>query len=448
MRSHWIAFALLPALWACGGDDWSTVIGQPDSGTLADGGGGGGGNDPGPVQPPPLCQLVLECPSTIVDEPKTDCRLSVHHGDGALNYDGPAGVEIRGRSSRDYPKKNYALELRDGSGMEQPANLLGMGRESDWVLDGSWIDRSFLRNPVAFDLYRSLGGPERYAARSRFCELTLDGDAVGIYRLTERIKRDDDRVAISQDDGTGNSFVIKQDDGGAVRWDIGEQASWRLVYPRQELATDEQVQGIQRFLDALDAAVHAADPGDPTAGIFAHVDIDAMADWVLVEELAKNIDAYNLSVHLWRDAGGLAHPVPWDFDLSMGQPLADDFADNDLPQGWARRNSSLVEAMATVPAFQQRLASRWREHRAAGWSDAAIGARIDAYLETLAPAAIEANFARWPLQDVDFRQIYRPYGLYPIDSYADEVARLRQWLQQRTAWLDANVEGYVDGNGR
>jgi len=396
--------------------------------------------------PPPLCVLELSCEGEIVDEPKIDCHISVAHGDGSPNYDGPVGVEIRGRSSQAYPKKNYAIELRDGLGLQQAVNLLGMGRESDWVLDGSWIDRSFLRNPLALDLYRSLGGDDHYAPRSRFCQLQLDGEAVGIYRLTERIKRDDDRIDIAEDDGTGGSFVIKQDDEGAVRWDIGEQAQWKLVYPREELATPAQIAGIQRFVDDLDGATYAVDPGFPAGGLFTHVDIDAMVDWVLIEELAKNVDAYNLSVHLWRGAGGLARPVPWDFDLSMGQPLIDGSADNGQPQGWTRRLSRFVQAMARAPAFQQRLVERWRTHRGDVLSEAVIEARIDDYLVTLERGAIDDNFARWPLADVDFRQIYGPYALYPIGSHAAEIARLRDFLRQRLLWIDANIEGYIDGN--
>ena len=50
------------------------------------------------------------------------------------------------------------------------------------------------------------------------------------------------------------------------------------------------------------------------------MDVDATADWILINEFAKNIDAFHLSIHMFRDAGGLAAFVPWDFDLSMGQP--------------------------------------------------------------------------------------------------------------------------------
>jgi hypothetical protein len=54
------------------------------------------------------------------------------------------------------------------------------------------------------------------------------------------------------------------------------------------------------------------------------------------------------------------------------------------------------------------------------------------------------NFTVWPLANVDFQQIFPLYSLYPVSSYAEEISRLRQWLLERTAWIDANIDSYPD----
>ena len=54
--------------------------------------------------------------------------------------------------------------------------------------------------------------------------------------------------------------------------------------------------------------------------MFGYLSRPNVIDWVLLQELAKNVDAYKLSVYLTRDNGGPARLVPWDLDLAFGQP--------------------------------------------------------------------------------------------------------------------------------
>jgi hypothetical protein len=401
---------------------------------------GGSGGDVGPIEPGvTLCRVELSCDLEIQDEPKTDCGLRIATGEGGEIYASRAGLERRGRSSQAYEKPNYSVELRDAAGAEQPTNLLGMGSESDWILDGSWIDRSFVRNELAFAMFRGMG-EGRWAPEGRYCELSLNGEARGIYRLGERIKRDDDRLDIPEDTGDGQSFVVKQDSEGALYWAVGEASSWKLVSPDEARSTDAQRQGVQAFLDQLDQALQSRDE----QASFALLDLDAIVDFVIVQELAKSADAYNLSLHLWKAPGAPAQLVPWDFDLSMGQPNSLIRPGTELASGWVPHRTLLTDGIDRQPIFQARLAQRWQMHREGALADAAMLAVIDRALETLEPDAIAANFARWPLEDVDFVQIFPAYSLYRVGSYAEEIERLRGWLIERAAWIDAHISAYPD----
>ena len=120
--------------------------------------------------------MDLLCGQPIPDEPKIPCSIVIEDGHGELQYEGPVGVEKRGRSSQAFPKPQYGVELWVGPAEDASANLLGMGRDSDWILNGAWIDRALFRNKLAYDLFQSFGGPERFAPESAFCELTLDDE--------------------------------------------------------------------------------------------------------------------------------------------------------------------------------------------------------------------------------------------------------------------------------
>jgi len=405
-----------------------------------------------PAVPYQLCQVSMACQGPIPDDRETDervnCSFEVIEAPGIVEYTGYAGVKVRGRSSREYPKQNYSVELWDQAGLEVSAGLLGMGGEADWVLDGLWLDRSLMRNSLVYDLFRGIG-IGRYASKGRFCTLTLNGSAQGIYRLGERVKRDDDRLVLLEDDGTGSSFVIKQHMNGVLRMPVqpsggfngggnGDETNWEMIYPNQSSATPAQVAGVQAFLDGL----LDARENDPNAIFTGYLDVDATADWILTNEFAKNIDGFHLSIHMFRDLGGLAGFVPWDFDLSMGQPTVEDDDTNQDPEGWVINHSQYLEQLLEAPALSGRLASRWAELRQGPFSTARVGAWMDSYSATLVATEVANNFAIWPIEDIEFEQIYPAYTLYDVTSHAEEVARLKSWLEARLSWMDGNVANY------
>ncbi len=185
--------------------------------------------------PTGLCEVVLDCGGqAIPQEPKIQCRMSVHDEDGMLWYDGFAGVEKRGRSTSGYEKAQYAVELWNEQQQEVETDILAMGRESDWVLNGACIDRALLRNQLGFQLFAAFS-ERRYAAETTYCTLTLDGAWRGIYFLTERPKRARSRIDLDADaTGEGHAFIAKLDDSGGVvdNSSVGH-GSWTLISPRQ-----------------------------------------------------------------------------------------------------------------------------------------------------------------------------------------------------------------------
>jgi hypothetical protein len=364
--------------------------------------------------------------------------------DAALLSDGPnvLAVEVH-RADPEAPVVSFDLYL-EASGPDQPVNLLGMGREEDWILNGQWVDRVLFRNRLAYDLYQSFGGTERYATETRFCELRFNGEYAGIYTLGEKIERDDDRVDIGAGDRPGDTFIIKNDDGGEqFRDNAVGYGFWQLEYPDPDPAATAAVSA---YLDGYEDAVLGADPADPVNGIFAWLDLDSAVDWVLINELMKNQDAYFLSVHLWKDQGGRMHFAPWDLDLSLGS-----YPNTDCgPEGWVARTYWLdgqeygipfVERMAEVPAFREALTSRWRELRGGTLDEGAILALIEHYDSLIAPA-LEANLERWPIDEVSFTGGGTEEKLCPVSSYEEEHDSVVRFLQDRLVWMDENIDRF------
>lgn len=436
MLSPW----MLPLLAACGGvsvalDDSAPVATLPgDSGTAP--------VDTATVEhlppvetQPGLCALELVCQGPIQDEPKTSCRMVVTDDQGRVEYDGRAGLDVRGRSSASFPKHQYAAELWDADGASVETDLLGMGSESDWILNGAYVDRALFRSALVYDSFQALA-PERYAPESRFCHLTLDGDWLGIYLLTERVKRDGSRLDLAPDEsGDASTFIVKLDDEDGLVANSGGTGTWQLVYPREDDATAGQIAGATSALAAWVRAYGSENPADPETGIFTHLDLASSVDLVLAEELAKNVDGYYLSLYLYRQDHGLMSWVPWDLDLTFGQPS---YNDNESPQGWIVGRPSFIDSMSDVPAFRAALVTRWAELRAGPLADSALLGRVDGYVAVMGDTVYE-NFERWPIADIEFGWSGVNY-LYAVSSYDEELARVRAWIPERTAWMDAHID--------
>jgi len=139
----------------------------------------------------------------IPDEPKISAQMAItyngsenvtKYSDSSYYYKGYIGIETRGHTSQRFPKKQYGLETRNADGDNLSVSLFGMPEEKDWILYAPFSDKSLMRNVVAYDIYRSMG---YYAPRTKFCQLLINGDYVGVYVFMEKIKKDIGRVEIS-----------------------------------------------------------------------------------------------------------------------------------------------------------------------------------------------------------------------------------------------------------
>ena len=385
-----------------------------------------------------LCQLELDCDEDLSWEQRRTCTLQVVGHDSTRFWDGPVEVWIRGRSSRQVAKHQYAVELQGDGGDDADRDLLGMGDESDWVLQGNYYDRSLVRNKLGYDLFQSFGGTERYAAESGFCELNLNGEYQGVYTLMERIKRDADRVDI-QASASGASWVMKKDTEDCFHATaLAEAVCWKLIYPNEDDLTVEQAEGLIGNLDHWAEVALGDDPLDPESGLFTVVDMDSAVDVVLLEEFFKNEDFCGTSLHSWRDVDGHIHFAPWDLDMTLGQLwYYQTYGDSRL---WINYRSLELATMVQSPDFQASLVGRWAELRQEQLTEDAIFARIDAY-QAIMGDAIERNWARWDITTVNYGGYF-----YTVDSYAEEDAWIREWIPQRLAWMDANIDRYAEHN--
>ena len=397
-----------------------------------------GADEPPPAEVPPLCHVELTCNEEVPDDPKIPCELLIQEQAGTVLYDGWAGVELRGRSSSSFPKPHYGVELWEGqSGPPTGENFFSMGRDSDWILNGNYADRSLFRNKLSFDLFQQYT-EQGYATETVLCELSLNQSWLGVFTLGERIKRDDDRVDLLEDpQGLGGSFIVKSDDGGGgIVASPSTYGEWFLVYPKADEISAQARIGVVEALEAWEGAALGPDPCNEATGIFAKMDLDSAVDWVLIQELSKNNDAYFLSIYVYRDLDEKLQLIPWDHDLAWGgYPVG-----NCHAQDWIAYRPSLIQAMASCPAFQDRLTERWFELREDALSQDNILLRMELYRDVIGDVAYD-NFDVWLMEDIEFSWDDTNW-LCPVSTYDEEMTRFQEWVSARLDWMDTNIQYY------
>ena len=409
----------------------------------------------------PLVQITADSP--IVDDPRIVANMKVFNSadgtnslsDTTYEYNGQITIEIRGSSSQFFPKQSYALETQDSTGANNNVSLLGMPTENDWILHGPYSDKTLMRNAIVYEMGDRTG---RYTTRRRYCELHINGDYRGVYLLMENIKRDNDRVDIAKllpSDTTGNEltggYILKVD---RIQGDF--DGGWASPYPR--LGGDEQLiqmhkpeaddlhplqfQYIQDHFTQFEHALAGPNFTDELLGYKAYIEPESFIDMYFANEVTKNVDAYRLSTYFYKekdsDGGKIVMGPWWDYNLGFGNS---DGCDSYFTWGFESNTGCNVlhpfwwERLREDPDFKGLTRCMWDDYRSGVWSDESLNGLIDS-LSTLLAEPSARDHARWPR----LGQYVWP-NVFIGQTYEEEVAFLRNWIMERMAWLDDNIEG-------
>lgn len=139
--------------------------------------------------------------------------------DGTETFEDFAQLECefkgRGNSTWAWAKKPYAIKL------DSKEPVLGMDKHKRWVLLANLIDKSMMRNIVAFMLAETVysagksEGQYVWTPRGHSVELVLNGEHKGNYLLCEQIKIDEKRVNagkfVNESTEGGQGYIIEAD---------------------------------------------------------------------------------------------------------------------------------------------------------------------------------------------------------------------------------------------
>ncbi len=400
-----------------------------------------------------------------VDIPKESPRIVadmglIYNGEGQMNlpsdpwneYSGKISIKRRGESSSGFEKRSYSLELQMEDGSNNNVSVLGMPEENDFVLYGPYSDKTMIKNVLTYELFRRTG---RWAPRTRYVEVILNGDYRGVYVLTESLKRDENRVdidKITEEDVTAEDisggYILRRDKKNGLlanEWwtsPVDQPYHERMWYqyfdPKFEDLTTDQANYIKDWMQNFDQVMSSDSFDDPEKGYSNYVKVKSFIDMMFINEISKGIDNYLFSQYYHKendaDGGKLVAGAPWDYNLGYGNLNYGDDWDASESFGWGYPQGSRTywfERLMEDDIYRNKVYCRWSDFRKNEWSDEEVMSIIDSCVVVLGDA-VGRNFDKyktlgqyvWPAKD-------------PIPAtYQGEIDNLKTWTLDRLQWID------------
>ena len=356
-----------------------------------------------------------------------------------------------------------------------------MPSESEWVLNGPFLDKSLMRNYIALNTASKI---MEYTPRAKFCEVIMveDGDKElsednyrGVYILVEKIKRDDKRVDITKTLSNINetSFILAKDrqkEGDIPVTSYGKETyqysyGLNVVYPKKDL-TSEKYNYIMDEINKFERILYSDKFNHPSEGYSKYIDVDTFVDYYIINEFFKNTDAGMLSTYVYKDYEDKMKAGPvWDFNESLGNSQNEDGKVYD-PNGFTMIHKPWFDRLMMDINFANKVVERYKELRKTYLSDEYLIEFIDETVKLLGDS-IKRNFDRWPIEISNQAKVFEETGDTVYDkssdlnvyikyleknkhllkntdgmasSHEEEITLMKNFIVNRGKWMDSNID--------
>ena len=362
------------------------------------------------------------------------CYVGVNGGDSYASRWLRAGIRGRGNSTWEwYDKKPYRIKL------DKKQKMLGMDKAKSWVLLANYRDVTDMMNTYVFELGRMMGLP--YTNHSRYVEVLLNGEYVGVYQLTEQVQQGKNRVEVSDDRGI--LLSLDRDDGPELDpsssrnfWSKGYAMPACVKYPDEEDLTSARKDSIHEVFGELESAIKNKD----FARASQLLDLESLARYLIIQELVYNVElSAPRSIFLHKDGDGpwVMGPL-WDFDAGYDFDWADmyhghdyfaDYTETVMGSNPVKRNGNYHD---TPPFFTDLFGTKefvelykktWRQY-----ADSIVSRpwqEVERYVDGLRQGALARETSKWPIRK---------------KTFMTELNTMHYWLLSRAEFLGKLIE--------
>ena len=353
--------------------------------------------------------------------------IAILNPDGSVDYEA-SNIDIKGRGNSTflYPKKPYAIKL------SKKAEILGMKEHKSWVLLANWMDRTLIRNDVAFQIAKQTGLD--WTPNGKFVEVIMNGTHIGNYYLCEQIKVDENRLNITKmkatdlaGDAITGGYLMEldtyYDEVNKFKPTISN-LPYMFKEPDEEVLQPAQLEYFQNYINEMEEKLYA-DDWLSNREYADYMDLASFVDWWFVYELSMNSEpSQPKSSYMHKDRLGKLKAGPvWDFDWATFRP--------SQASSYQIDNAIYYGRLFSDPTFVALVKERWTQQKS-GFDG------IEAYIRSVAAkvkASNEIDKAMWPMSANSAGSVNGDKDM----TFDEAVERMISAYNAKLAWLDTQI---------
>ncbi len=382
---------------------------------------------------------------TVIDQPG-----GYNHTTDAPALTNAALINIRGKTSAEFPKKQFRINFIKKLTSDNHVNraVMGMPADTDWVLNGPYLDKSLMRNYLMYNL---AGEIMAWAPHAKFCEVFINGNYEGLYVMTEAVTVGGNRVNVTTKKGAKGAvgYLLQRDMYvyikshiktysdylGKTTYDLG------IEFPQADDLTEENVLYILNDVNAFEEKLYALQDGDKSRAYVDEIDMNSFVDYFIFNEFTMNRDAGAFSTFCYRDPRGKLTMGPvWDFNNCLDNHIDPTAYDTFFMSG-----ANWFNVLVLDHTFVNTVVYRYRELRKTVLSEERLLTMIDDIAAYLGPAA-QRNFTRWDrVLQKDLLTPAADGADRNVHSFEEAVAQLKNEIILKGRYMDENLESYLRG---
>lgn len=302
--------------------------------------------------PPPVFSVSVTVSESdwksMHDNPQTEKEFKAGVKVGGVRFSDVI-MQVHGGYARTVPKLSFRFEIPDSQAVE--LDLFGDGpqKQRRFVLKAGWIDGTWIREYIALDLIRRVGG---LAPRVSFVELMVNDRWQGLYLLVERI----DKIYLKSQGLASEDICLLKAENHLANWNQKENP----------LDGYDIQQGDESCSEAIDSLLEACSvtPTNSSAfdkGVWPVLSRDDFMAFEFVRVFCGDRDAFtkNYYLHFGRQADGWskARLINWDGDAVFGNNWNGEIIAAD-DTAWYGRDA-FVPRLLAVPEMRQAYLGRF-----------------------------------------------------------------------------------------
>jgi len=324
-------------------------------------------------------------------------------------------IKCRGGMSSKYDKHSFSLELENNYAI---ANL---PCEDDWILNASYIDKTFLRHKISYDLFREMN-VKNVAAKSAFINVHINDIYNGLYVLMEKINGS----TIGLDYNDTMAMIFK--DPPIFRKEKQQYVQDSLNYYQQKYPKINEVDKTH-YIEQFKNFLFYSTDRDFVRDISIWVDIDNVIDWHILLLFSNNGDGIMKNFYLYKlDKDTPFRFAIWDYDHSYGRD--GDNERNLMERELNCNRAILLERLSNMPDtnYLSRLKKRWLKLRELNVMSVDNFERHILKNDKIISKEIGNNLEKWPVDSKWY---------YDSNDYKQELDLMREFVRVRINQLDA-----------